>query len=164
MTVAHLTPPLATGDVEEAVAALRDRGLRASAARRVVLEALFFADRPLRAEEIAEGVPGRVPRSDLTSVYRNLETLEKVGLIRHLHVGHQAGLYALSGTEEREYLTCESCGSIRVVCTAVLGVVRALIREHEDFVASFRHFPIAGLCSVCAVAAPSVGEEGQRHV
>ncbi len=164
MTVAHPTPPLAAGDVEEAVAVLRDRGLRASAARRVVLEVLFHAARPLTAEQIAEGVPDRVPRSDLTSVYRNLETLEEVGLIRHLHVGHGAGLYALAATEEREYLACEVCGSVQQLDVGELEDVRRAIQERHGFVASFRHFPIAGLCSTCAADALNPSEEAHTHV
>ena len=36
---------------------------------------------------------GRLPRCDLASVYRNLETLEDAGLVRHMHLGHGPGLY-----------------------------------------------------------------------
>jgi Fur family ferric uptake transcriptional regulator len=163
VTVAHPTPPIAADNVEQAVAALRGCGLRASAARRVVLEALFLAERPLTAEEVAEGIPGRVPRSDLTSVYRNLETLEAVGLVRHLHVGHGAGVYALSGGDEEEYLACESCGSVRVLATRELDDVRRLVRARHGFVASFRHFPMVGRCSACAADATTTEEE-HSHV
>ena len=44
------------------------------------------------AEELAAGLGGRVPRSDLASVYRNLETLERHGVVRHVHLGHGPGL------------------------------------------------------------------------
>ena len=77
MTLASRTPPLAAESVDEAEALLRERGLRASAARRLVLETLFAAETPLSAERVAEGVIGRVPRSDLASVYRNLERLHR---------------------------------------------------------------------------------------
>jgi Fe2+ or Zn2+ uptake regulation protein len=46
--------------------------MRISAARRLVLEALYAADAPISAEQIADGLSGRLPRSDLASVYRNL--------------------------------------------------------------------------------------------
>ena len=35
------------------------------------------------------------PASDLASVYRNLEHLEELGVVRHVHFGHGPGLYAL---------------------------------------------------------------------
>ena len=91
MTVPHRTPPLAAQSVETAVDLLRRKGLRVSSARRLVIEALFAADRPLTAEEIAAGLEGWLPSSDLASVYRNLDTLEEIGLVRHFHVGHGAG-------------------------------------------------------------------------
>ena len=65
MTVPHLTPAVEAPTVAAAVGALRHRGLRLSSARRVVLEALFAAGRPVTAEEIADGIGGRVPPSDL---------------------------------------------------------------------------------------------------
>ena len=37
------------------------------------------------------------PEVDLASVYRNLEQLEELGVVRHVHLGHGPGLYALVG-------------------------------------------------------------------
>ena len=54
----------AVASPEAAVEALRASGRRASAARRLVLEALFAADGPMSADQIADGIGGRVPRSD----------------------------------------------------------------------------------------------------
>ena len=100
MTVPH-APPAARGRDRRLPpsAACARRGLRVSAARRLVLEALFAAERPVTAEEIAAGLDGRLPASDLASVYRNLETLEELGLVRHVHLGHGPGLYALAGRQ-----------------------------------------------------------------
>ena len=108
MTSARTSPSISVDSVEAAVDELRARGLRVSSARRLVLETLFAARGPVSAERIADGVAGRVPRSDLASVYRNLETLEQVGLIRHVHLGHGPGLYELARSAQ-EYLVCESC-------------------------------------------------------
>ncbi len=148
MTTSPLKRPLTVETVDGAVSALRDHGLRVSAARRLVLEALFAAGRPLPAERIAEGVAGRVPRSDLASVYRNLETLEEVGIVRHVHLGHGPGLYALAGPA-REYLVCESCDAVRAVDPSELDSVRAAIGETFGYRARFGHFPIVGLCPDC---------------
>jgi Fe2+ or Zn2+ uptake regulation protein len=71
MTVAPHSPPLHAEDIDAAAALLRDRGMRVSAARRLVLQALFAAEHPIRAEEIADGLGGALPRTDVASVYRN---------------------------------------------------------------------------------------------
>jgi len=78
------TAVLEIGDLNSAIALMRMRGMRVSAARRLVLEALLAADGPMSAEQIAEGIGGRVPSSDLASVYRNLQAFEDIGLVRHL--------------------------------------------------------------------------------
>jgi Fur family ferric uptake transcriptional regulator len=150
MTASPAVQSLAPTDPDTAVAALRARGLRISSARRLVLEALFRAGGPVSADDIAGGLGGLVPRSDLASVYRNLETLEELGLVRHVHFGHGPGLYTLTGAPEREYLLCEACGSVRPVPPAELDEVRARIREAFGHVARFSHFPIVGLCGDCA--------------
>jgi Fur family ferric uptake transcriptional regulator len=150
VTIPHASPPLAAPDMDSAVDALRSRGLRVSAARRLVLEALFTADRPIPAEQIADGLAGRLPRSDLASAYRNLETLEAVGLVRHFHVGHGPGLYGLTGTAECEYLVCDSCNAVRAIEPTQMEHVRSLIKQEFGYEASFSHFPIIGLCADCA--------------
>ena len=150
MTAPHTGPSLDAPDVESAVEAMRARGMRISSARRLVLEALYAADAPISAEQIADGLAGRLPRSDLASVYRNLETLEQVGLVRHCHLGHGPGLYMPTGAREREYLVCDSCNAVMAVEPSDMDAVRTLIHERFGYEARFSHFPILGLCADCA--------------
>ena len=150
MTIPHLLPALPATDPETAARTLRAQGLRLSAARRLVLEALYLADRPVSAEEIAAGVEGRLPSSDLASVYRNLECLERLGLVCHMHLGHGPGLYAPAG-HDREYVLCEGCGSCLAIAAGHLDAVRAAVRAAVGFEARFSHFPLVGLCSSCAM-------------
>ena len=148
VTVPRNGPTLAAPTLDAALGRLRACGLRASAARRLVLEALFAADEPVSAERIADGLDGRLTRSDLASVYRNLETLEQVGMVRHFHLGHGPGLYALAG-RETEYLVCEGCGAIRPVPARALDELREALRARFGLRASFSHYPIVGLCEDC---------------
>src|SRR5918992_633637 len=149
MTILHHTSSLAAPSVEGAVELLRRRGLRVSAARRLVIEGLFAAERPLTAEELAAGLEGWLPASDLASVYRNLDTLEQVGLVRHLHAGHGAGLYSLAAAGDLELVTCEHCGALEAVPAGRLDGVRALIHRELGYRARFSHFPIVGTCAAC---------------
>ena len=150
MTPARTARPHGVATIDSAVAALRAGGLRVSAARRLVLEALFATERPVSAEEIAAGVGGRFPRSDVASVYRNLETLEALGLVRHMHLGHGPGRYVLAARAERDYLACERCGAARRVDPTTSTPVRAPSREAFGLRGALRHFPIVGLCPACA--------------
>jgi Fur family ferric uptake transcriptional regulator len=136
-------------DIESALAALRAQDLRVTIARRLILQALFVADGPLPVEAIVRAVGGRDSSLDAASVYRNLEAFEHAGIVRHVHLGHGPGLYALVGEGEREYLHCERCGATRAVAPAELDEVRALVAERFGYSARFTHFPIVGLCAKC---------------
>jgi Fur family ferric uptake transcriptional regulator len=115
-----------------------------------VLETFYRTDEPLSAEQVAGGLDGRVPSSDLASVYRNLETLEALGLLRHFHLGHGPGMYARAGANPREYLVCERCQRAQAVEPAALNRARAAIKRQTGWRASFSHFPVAGICPTCA--------------
>jgi Fur family ferric uptake transcriptional regulator len=120
---------------------LRAHGLRVSAARREVLAALLAADAPLTADEIAG-------EADLASVYRNLETLEAIGIVRHVHLGHGPGRYALSA-RSGGWATCEVCKCSTALAPAALDRIRDAVREAAGYDAGFSHFPIVGRCPDC---------------
>jgi Fur family transcriptional regulator, ferric uptake regulator len=149
MTVPHETRPLAPASVPAAITTLRVRGLRVSAARRLVLEALFAAEGPVTAEAIAAGLGGRLPGSDLASVYRNLDTLEGIGLVSHFHVAHGAGLYALAAQSGTGYVACEGCGAHRPLDQSTVAKVAAVLREACGYEPQLVHFPIVGRCPEC---------------
>jgi len=151
MASAHPQAAIAVKTLDDALDVLQQRGRRLSAARRVILEVLFAADGPMTAEAIGAEIDGRPPRSDRASTYRNLETLQELGLVTHVHLGHGPGLYALAGAGEREYLVCDRCHDVRAMPPRQLDEIRALVLERFAFQARFDHFPVFGLCAACAV-------------
>jgi Fur family transcriptional regulator, ferric uptake regulator len=148
MTVAPDVQRLLAADPDEAIRALRAAGLRISIARRLVIEALFAAEGPVSAAQLASQLA-----LDESSVYRNLEVLERHGLTRHLHLGHGPGLYALSSRDDAEYLCCERCNRVTPVKPGQLDPVRAQIKRRFGYDARFTHFAIVGLCPACAAEA-----------
>ncbi|MBV8999881.1 MAG: transcriptional repressor [Solirubrobacterales bacterium] len=145
MPDAPQTPAQHFATIDEAVAAMRERGLRLSTARRLVLEALFAADGPVSAQQLSAELA-----IDTTSVYRNLELLDRFGVVRHVHLAHGAGLYLLAGRQEHEYLYCERCSTVTAVAVEDLDPARAVIKDQFGFHARFTHFAIVGLCQRCA--------------
>ena len=160
MTRAPRRATLSFADIDDVAAAIRAGGGRLSSACRAVLSALFAADGPISAEDIARGRGGA---PDLSSVYRNLERLEELGVVRHLHVAHGPGLYALEGEAPREYLVCEHCDRVESVDAARLDPVRAAIRERFGYEVHFGHFPMVGVCRACAEEQGPGAEHGHVH-
>lgn len=145
MTIAPQAPRLSFTSVDDAISAMRARGLRLSTPRRLVLQALFAAEGPVSAVYLADALT-----VDVASVYRNLEILERHGLVRHVHLGHGAGLYALAGQGEMEYLYCDSCARVTQLTPEQLDPLRQHLREAFGHEARFTHFAIVGLCAQCA--------------
>ena len=127
-----------------ALGTLRARGLRISTTRRQVVDALFAADGPLSAETLA-----RRTGADVASVYRNLDALEQAGIAHHVHVGHAAGRYLLSGRHAGGYAACERCGRHVALPDADLAGLRESVRELTGFACDFSHFPLVGACPDC---------------
>ena len=147
--MAPRSQPLAFGDIDDVAAALRDAGSRLTTPRRLVLEALFAAPGLVSAEQIAAGTDTGVTL-DVTSVYRNLEMLEQLGVVRHVHVGHGPSVYGLIGEGEREFLVCEVCGKVE---RRRYRAARSRARRHPQGVrlrGAFTHFPIHGRCADCS--------------
>ena len=135
MTVAPQAPPRPFDSIEDAIRAVRGGGMRLSIARRLVLEAFFAADGPISAAHLAHTLS-----IDESSVYRNLEVLERHGLIRHVHLGHGPGLYALVGRHEVEYLYCERCAKVTAVAPKQLDPVRKSIKKRFGYEAPIHAF------------------------
>jgi Fur family ferric uptake transcriptional regulator len=142
VTVPHLIPAIEASTAPAAFAAVRAHGLRLSTARRLLLQALFAADRPLSAEELAGD-------GDVASVYRNLEVLEGLGLVRHVHLGHGPRLYQPAG-RPRDFVLCEGCGDVSPLAPAAVDAVRMAVLDAVGYRARFAHFPLAGLCPACS--------------
>jgi Fur family ferric uptake transcriptional regulator len=142
--------PVRSASFDAALATVRARGLRASLARRVLLTALSAADRPVTAEAVARGLDGRVPESDVGSVYRNLDALARIGVVRRLHAGQGAALFTLANPDVAAYLACVRCGAVQPAGRRAVATVRAAVAAALGWDASFDEAPIAGVCPDCA--------------
>jgi Fur family ferric uptake transcriptional regulator len=159
VTTAPQVAALAFENLDDAVQALRARGLRLSIARRMVLELLFRETDPVSAERVAQALG-----IDVASVYRNLEMLERHGLVHHVHLGHGPGLYVLVGRGEHEYLYCDRCATVTPLEPEQLDPIRDRLRESFGYEVRFTHFPLVGLCGECAGEdTPAAAEPHAAH-
>ena len=149
MTRSYSVPTLEAPDLDAALDAMREHGLRASAARRLVLEAMFATDEPVTVEQIADGLGGacRAPTSPRsTAIWSGWRAS---GSCATSTSGTAPGSTCARGPE-REFLLCDACGAVRSIDPSELDRVREVVREDLGHEASFTHFPIAGLCRDCA--------------
>jgi Fe2+ or Zn2+ uptake regulation protein len=135
--------------VEGVLGLLRARGGRVTTARRQLLEALFASPGHRTAEELATEVQARAPDIHLSTIYRNLDELERLGVIVHTHLGHGPATYHLASSAHG-HLVCERCG---LTLEAPQELFRSLSRVAETrfgFQIDPRHFAVLGRCSACS--------------
>lgn len=128
---------------------LREKGLRLTPQRELVLAAVRELDHAT-PEEVAERVRLTHPGINLSTVYRNLETLENVGLVQHSHLGHGGATYHASEVLTHLHLVCGSCG---VVGDAPIEVAANFVNTLADdygFKTDVTHFAVYGTCAACA--------------
>jgi Fur family ferric uptake transcriptional regulator len=156
MTRAPQRSPAALRDMDDALRVLRASGHRVSAPARVVLEALFASPAPISAEDIARMTDLEL---DVSSVYRNLERLQQLGVVSHIHPGHGPGMYSIVRGEDLEYLACDRCHALTPLRPEQLDPIREQLRASFGHDAQFSHFPIHGVCADCAAS----GAPSHRH-
>lgn len=135
--------------VDAVLALLRARGGRATTARRLLLEVLFASEGHQSAEDLAEAVQARAPDVHLTTIYRSLDELQRLGVIVHTHLGHGAATYTLASRAHSHFI-CEDCG---VMIEAPDHFFRGLARTAKatfGFSIDPRHFAIVGRCKDCS--------------
>ena len=131
----------------DAPARVRAAGLRMGSARRQVIDVLSELEGPVTAEDVA----ARLPDVHVSSVYRSLNVLEELGVVRHVHLAHGPALYELTDVAARiRHLACERCGRDVVVPSALFDELRTTIEREYGFVMDGGHFAIPGWCVECA--------------
>ncbi|MFP4344578.1 MAG: Fur family transcriptional regulator [Anaerolineales bacterium] len=125
-------------------------GYRITEPRRVVVEVLDAALRPLSPQEIYERGQVLHPRLGLVTVYRTLELFEPLGLVRRVHREDGCHGYLLSKPGHRHVLMCERCG--RAVEFAGADDLKALIARVEartGYAVAEHLLQLFGLCPGC---------------
>lgn len=134
--------------VEKVLALVRARGGRATPSRRILLEVLFDSDAHLSAEELAEAVQARAPDVHLSTIYRNLEDLQRLGVIAHTHLGHGPSTYQLAFLAHAHFI-CEECGAMIEAPDELFRGLARTAKSRLGFSIDPHHFAILGRCSDC---------------
>ena len=137
--------------LDEMVAGLRSQGLRITGARRAICAVL--AESRLEHLTAAALHDHAVVRSgisiDTSTVYRTIEALQQVGLVRHTHLGHGPAVVHLVREGGHHHLVCEICGRTEDLPSPDVRAALSELAERYRFVPETLHVSLIGICVGC---------------
>jgi Fur family transcriptional regulator, ferric uptake regulator len=128
---------------------LRARGLRWTPQRRNLVEVLSRTDGHVTGSELVERCRTIDPATTPSTVYRTLDVLEDLGLVRH---GHGAGgreEFHVLPEAEHGHLHCQECGQIREIEAADAAPLVRALRARHGFEVDLSHVTVVGRCAAC---------------
>ncbi|HTU38474.1 MAG TPA: Fur family transcriptional regulator [Acidimicrobiales bacterium] len=135
--------------LEDALELVRSEGGRVTSSRRLLLQALFASSGHRTAEDLAVEVQAEAPDIHISTIYRNLEELERLGVIVHSHFGHGPTTYHLA-TSVHGHFVCEECGRLIEVPESIFDGLAKQARTRFGFTIDPHHFAMLGRCADCS--------------
>ncbi|MFC1939062.1 Fur family transcriptional regulator [Chloroflexota bacterium] len=128
---------------------LIEQGYRLTPQRMMILSAIENSDDHISAEEIYAQIVAKYPHVNISTVYRTLELLKRLGLATETDMGEGRVRYHPSEKGHHHHLVCQECGAIIDLDESLLAPLKnSLLREYK-FSADLRHLAILGRCVNC---------------
>ncbi|HEX3932313.1 MAG TPA: Fur family transcriptional regulator [Nocardioides sp.] len=124
---------------------LREQGYRLTPQRELILQAVEELGHATPDEVLAE-VRRHSAAVNASTVYRTLEVLEELGLVRHAHLHDRAPTYHSTSDHEHFHLVCRNCHRVISVEPGVLAPVMERLEADHGFVVDVGHLTVFGTC------------------
>ncbi len=138
-------------------ARLRAKGYRLTPQRELVLRAVERLGHAT-PDEVLKEVHAEAQAVNVSTIYRNLELLEELGLVRHAHITDRTPTYHSTSVPEHVHLVCRSCHRIiDATPDEVAPLTEALLARH-GFTTDVGHLTVFGRCEECTRADKPLGQ------
>ncbi len=153
-------------NLEALAAQLRAHGHKLTRPRRAILRALVEAPKPLSPAELQARARTFDAELGLVTVYRTLELMEGLGLVRPVHLADGCHGYALATPGHTHHVVCQRCHAVVEIVGCDLGVFLERVAARTGYTITDHWLEIAGLCADCQQALRKEGlpQEGSNHV
>ena len=128
---------------------LTELGYRLTPQRMMILSAIEGSESHISAEEIYAQVVAKYPHVNISTVYRTLELLKRLGLVTETDLGEGRVRYHPADKGHHHHLVCEECGAIIDLDESTLFPLKDALLRNYKFVADLRHLAIFGRCTNC---------------
>ena len=128
---------------------LRARGLRWTPQRRLMLDVLAGARGHVTATELLDRCRAADPQTTPSTVYRTLDILEELGLVRHAHGADGREEFHVLPETEHGHLRCAECGKTWEINAAEAATLLEGVERSHAFAVDLSHLVVVGRCSEC---------------
>ena len=128
---------------------LSELGYRLTPQRIMVLSAIEDSDDHISAEEIYAQIVAKYPQVNISTVYRTLELLKRLGLVTETDLGGGRVRYHSAEKGHHHHLVCEKCGTIIDIDESTLARLQDVLFHRYNFSARLSHLAIFGRCEKC---------------
>ncbi len=128
---------------------LRDRGLRWTPQRRALVAILSETRGHVTGAELVERCRRRDPSTIPSTVYRTLDVLEELGIVRHGHGPGGREEYHVFPGAEHGHLHCQACGGSWEISSEEASSIVASLDAERGFDVDLSHVTIVGRCRAC---------------
>ena len=132
------------------VSTLSEQGYRLTPQRMMVLAAIENSTNHISAEEIYAQVVAKYPHVNISTVYRTLDLLKRLGLVTETDLGGGRVRYHPADKGHHHHLVCQECGAITDLDESVLVPLNSTLLQEYKFIADLRHLAIFGRCVNCS--------------
>ena len=130
---------------------LRAKGYRLTPQRELVLRAVERLGHAT-PDEVLAAVREQSQAVNVSTVYRTLELLEELGLVRHAHITDRAPTYHSTATPDHVHLVCRGCDQITEVDAGLIQPMTSMLQGRYGFTTDVGHLTIFGTCADCSRA------------
>jgi Fe2+ or Zn2+ uptake regulation protein len=135
---------------------LREKGIRLTRQRRVILEVMDTAEQHLDVDQILARAQKIDPAVHLVTVYRTIDLLKKEGLIDELDLLHLRGdrhYYETHGPRDHIHVACLRCGKVREFESRLYEQLKEQIARDFEMQVTVSRTEVGGICNDCLSAA-----------
>ena len=143
-------PAVAADPWAEVPARLRARGLRWTPQRRTLLAVLAATRGHVTGSELVERCRALDAATIPSTVYRTLDVLEELGIVRHAHGLDGREEFHVLPAADHGHLWCSGCHGTWDVGADDAAALVAVLAERRGFRVDLSHLSVAGLCDGCA--------------
>ena len=136
-------------ETENILEIVAQKGYRRTAARLAIIAALVDSDGHITADDLAEKVRQQAPLVGRMTVYRTLDLLCELGVVRPIFQGTGAAHYILMADGSHHHLICTRCHGVIEFEECSATTLMEQLAEKFNFHVFSHLLELHGLCESC---------------